>query len=744
MNTGSIDQSEMTGSEENTPSVSNPADAGPDTEGSKAMAAGLASGVALLPDSQGAEKQISIEKYRLGEAEYAIPIPMVEFQRYMYEQVMILHSSDILRFCDYCGNSTAFRESMRSEMLVVLIRTLMASTHPYLLVPTLQPKNLSDKDESRYIAHAGEKLRIIDSLVGTFKDNGLKLGIVARNGPTMDLVVNYLSGKRVKYIKNEGEIDQGDESDSSSSSLDEDRFAKITVILVPSSAVNTKNERPLKFDIPRADLVVALDFSFVASEPQVRALRGQDGLNGGGKPLAPVVRFVPVNSSEHAMLATAAMDGGREEHLSAAVMCAVMTTFTLMRSDAGKLPDQLAKEIQGFPAKVPEWIKTNPQGPPPVTRLLPFDDISDRETQNVNSVESSRELEQALSGLDGSRVVSELLNSLESDVNKPLPLKMIPAIRHVLKRIREADEQQVREHRENEMPIPGESPVKLQAVDDEIEDVKVKLEAFPDLAEMTTAEKMQEANKLQQELNTAMSERSRLEGLVESYGTNYSRLTKEREEQSSILEASAKKTRELKRQISSNEQRIEVSEQESEKLKTKLADIRTRLKEGEELIMAGEKPGMELQQVRNKKADIEAEVKRWRDRLKSRDTDIQYAQAELIKAQKSQEASKTELLAVKTETERLQQAARVEFDKWKALEWHEVTEMKEEKIKSLRDEIAGLIESIEVLKERQNSSRGRYGVRSSSVPRSGLSAATRSSRGTSPATAIPTSHPSSR
>ncbi|KAK9378327.1 class II histone deacetylase complex subunits 2 and 3-domain-containing protein [Kockiozyma suomiensis] len=410
-----------------------------------ALAEGLASGVAQLPDNKGAEKAVSLDKYLLREAEYAIPIGFTKSQRQMYEQVLILHSSEIIRFCDFGSSTMAQREQMGQSMIKVLIRALLACTHPYLLVPALQPRSVSDKDESRYIVNTGSKFQMIDSIVTVFKDAGLKVAIVAREGQTMDLISSYLAGKRVKYMKREGEVENLEPSSEDSDEESEDDvneiFEKVTVILVPSSAVD-ENNRKKKFNLPRVDLVIAIDFSFVASEPQVRQLRGVDENYQSltGKPIVPVLRFVPAHSAEHAIICAAALNEGAETKLSTDILCSVMSTFTLMRSSAGELSDVLSQEVLELPLKIPQWLaSTGGMRPPPISILFPGGSMPVTETEA--SQFTIREIppdydHDSLSLLTESSMASELLNALESDNNPPLLLQMSRTIEHTLKRIR--------------------------------------------------------------------------------------------------------------------------------------------------------------------------------------------------------------------------------------------------------------------------------------------------------------------
>ncbi|KAJ8103975.1 class II histone deacetylase complex subunits 2 and 3-domain-containing protein [Lipomyces tetrasporus] len=407
---------------------------------SKAMTEGLASGVARLPDNNVTDGSITLDKYRLGPAEYAVPVGLRDFQRQMYEQVLILHSSEILRFCDFGSSSKAFRDRLAQDMLKVLNRTLLAATHPYLLVPTLLPRNLSDKDESRYIVHSGEKFRILDNIITVFKEAGLKLGIVAREGHTMDIVSDFLGGKRIKYARRDGVIESDVETDEEDVNSENEAFAKVTVIVVPSTA-RDRNTKKKKFALPKVDLVVALDASFIGSEPQVRQLRGV--ANEGDIPTVPVLRLVSVNTSEHALLGAAATLGLHDSVVDTAVLSSIITAITLLRARAGTLPESVVKEIDAMPAKLPEWLARGCTTMFPVSLIAPPSGNSfavDIPSTMFSVREfTPAEADEALSSLTEGSMVSELLNVLEAENQKSLNLAIEAAIRHILKYTRESD-----------------------------------------------------------------------------------------------------------------------------------------------------------------------------------------------------------------------------------------------------------------------------------------------------------------
>ncbi|KAK9465788.1 class II histone deacetylase complex subunits 2 and 3-domain-containing protein [Lipomyces arxii] len=402
---------------------------------SHAMAGVLASGVASLPDN-GTADSISLDKYRLGEEEYPIPMGLRDHQRQQYQQILMIHSSEILRFCDLDANGTFVRERLAPNMMKVLNRSVLASTHPYLVVPSLLPRNLNEKDEAKYILHTGEKFQFLDAIAKTFKDTGLKLGVVAREGLTMDLVAAVLGGKRVKYVRRDGvEKPVGDAMVVDDSS-DSDAYTKATVVLVPSSAVGNNASKKL-FLLPRVDLVVALDVSFDASEPQVQQLRGV----GSDKPLVPVLRLVPLNTAEHALIAVASFAHNPETVLDTTVLSSLFTSISLLRLEAGFVPETIFKEVEALPVKLSLWIRKGGRSPLPIethlaaqANLLPEEDTLFK-TKTYSPVEIS----EAMATLSNGSMVSELIDAIDCDTNKPFTASLGMALVSMLKNTRAAN-----------------------------------------------------------------------------------------------------------------------------------------------------------------------------------------------------------------------------------------------------------------------------------------------------------------
>ncbi|KAK9432674.1 class II histone deacetylase complex subunits 2 and 3-domain-containing protein [Lipomyces doorenjongii] len=733
---------------------------------SKAMTESLASGVARLPDNNVTDGSITLDNYRLGPAEYAVPVGLRDFQRQMYEQVLILHSSEILRFCDFGSSSKTFRDRLAQDMLKVLNRTLLAATHPYLLVPTLMPRNLSDKDESRYIVHSGEKFRILDNIITVFKETGLKLGIVAREGHTMDTVSNFLGGKRIKYARRDGAVESDAEIEEEDVNSEYEAFAKVTVIIVPSTATD-KSSKKKKFSLPKVDLVVALDASFIGSESQVRQLRGV--ASEGDIPTVPVLRLVSVNTSEHALLGAAATLGLHESVVDTAVLSSIITAVTLLRAQAGKLPDAVVKEIDAMPEKLPGWLAGGCTTLFPVSLIASSTDNSfpaDIPSTMFSVREfTPAEVDEALSALTEGSMVSELLNVLDAENQKSLNLAIETALRHILKCTRQSD------------GVAGgsvtlqlqQSPVKRtiapsllekngsifseedlfhdhsEGSDVVMHDGDSDYHSEADLDALTIDEKEEMIKKLSEEkLSTELALQSK-ESELAHYKEHHSKLLIKYENADNMMNQLIATNEELEARVKTGERRIERSEAEKARLREMIAEVKVKLQIAEQTLLVGSADVIELQQLRTKVAQLEDENKKLSDKLHNRTTETEYMRAEYQKASTAAAEAALELKAVHEANEELKRKVNGEIVRLKEMQWDSERAQKDDMIKELNLRIENLENSVKRLQLDRQGTRGRYGVRSSSVPRRGLSPATRS-RASSPATtgnATPTSAPAS-
>ncbi|KAJ8103976.1 hypothetical protein POJ06DRAFT_10254 [Lipomyces tetrasporus] len=201
---------------------------------------------------------------------------------------------------------------------------------------------------------------------------------------------------------------------------------------------------------------------------------------------------------------------------------------------------------------------------------------------------------------------------------------------------------------------------------------------------------------------------------------------------------------ELEARAKAAERRIERSEAEKTRIREQIADVKVKLQTAEQTLLSAGADVAELQQMRTQTAQLEDENKKLRDKLHNRTTETEYMRAEYQKASTAAAEATLELKALQEANEELKRKVKGEVTRLKEMQWDSERAQKDDIIKELKIRMENLENNVKRLQLDRQSTRGRYGVRSSSVPRRGLSPATRS-RASSPSTtgsATPTSaHP---
>ncbi|KAK9465787.1 hypothetical protein V1512DRAFT_210044, partial [Lipomyces arxii] len=192
----------------------------------------------------------------------------------------------------------------------------------------------------------------------------------------------------------------------------------------------------------------------------------------------------------------------------------------------------------------------------------------------------------------------------------------------------------------------------------------------------------------------------------------------------------------LQKRVDEAEKRLSKSEAAKERVKAEVSSMKSKLADAEKLLLSGSADVVEVQNLRTKTAELEEANKKFQDKLQTRDNELKYTRTEYQRA--SQAA--VEAVAEKAELEKIAAGLRVKLEsqlvQLKQMTWDKEREAKDAEIKKHRDRIVNLEDSIRRMQFDKQNTRGRYGVRSSSVPRRGISPATRAP---SPAVATPTS-----
>lgn len=226
---------------------------------------------------------------------YDLPTPVYEFQRELTDQIVSLHYSDILKYCE-----TDDTKSLLKESLEICIRNCMhVSTHPYLLISHYMPKNLTQKDLPSKLAETSGKFDVLKDLIDVILQTNPKtkknIGIVINNNTKyFDLVEALLlgsSGGKIirRYLGNSIKKDS-----TKTSKNNESNKTSSLIHLLPFDGKFSKDENisSIKFD-----LLIVLD-SWVDFEHEFfTQIRTQNRRNP-----AIVIRLVPMKTVEHCQL----------------------------------------------------------------------------------------------------------------------------------------------------------------------------------------------------------------------------------------------------------------------------------------------------------------------------------------------------------------------------------------------------------------------------------------------------------
>lgn len=240
-----------------------------------------------------------------------------------------------------------------------------------------------------------------------------------------------------------------------------------------------------------------------------------------------------------------------------------------------------------------------------------------------------------------------------------------------------------------------------------------------------------------------------LESELRSFKEHHGRLLVKFEDTDRIMQAILVEKEAAEKRAKEAEKRITRSDAEKSKMKEEISRLKENLQAAEKSLLDGPPNLAELQMMRTKTSLLDDEIKKLKHKLKSRDDDMNYMKIEYEKAKVAAAEAGVELQRVTAHNEELRARIKQDILLLKQERSDDELEKKDSRIQELVARVLNLEESIKRLQVDKQSGRGRYGVRSSSVPRRGLSPAARS-RGSSPASGVianssnasaPTSHP---
>lgn len=227
---------------------------------------------------------------------YNLPTSAFEFQKELTDQIVSLHYSDILKYCETNTNTELIRKSLE----ICINNCILVSNHPYLLITHYIPKNLALRDMLNKLAQTSGKFQVLRDFLNLIielpsKKNKHVGVVINNNNKFFDLVESlllYCSGpKQIKrYVGN------CVKKESSKPGKSNEAKSPITYIyLLPFDGKNMKEDENLanvKFD-----MLIAFD-CFVDTKGQFfKNIASQNR-----KSELLVVRLVPIRSIEHCKL----------------------------------------------------------------------------------------------------------------------------------------------------------------------------------------------------------------------------------------------------------------------------------------------------------------------------------------------------------------------------------------------------------------------------------------------------------
>lgn len=229
--------------------------------------------------------------------EYNLPTPMFEFQKELTDQIVSLHYSDILKYCE--TNDTT--ELIVKSLEICVDNCMLVSSHPYLLIQHYMPKNLAMRDIPAKIAETSGKFNVLKDLVNVIVSNSVSnlpknIGIVMKNDARVfDLVEALLLGctgpKTIqRHMGNNVKKDSGKGGRASK------EFEQTAIHMIPHDGNISRNETELKN--AKFNLLIVLDGYVDTDSSFFQNLRTQ---NRRGEETV-FIRLIPINTIEHCLL----------------------------------------------------------------------------------------------------------------------------------------------------------------------------------------------------------------------------------------------------------------------------------------------------------------------------------------------------------------------------------------------------------------------------------------------------------
>ena len=222
------------------------------------------------------QETTSLQPIHLGPMEFVVPLSMKPRVRDHYISIINYYHKAIEDSQEENGSDKVLK---RIESM--LDRLDRVTTHMDLESgDDTSQEDIPAEDLVMWAKDCSEKFKFLHHLLDSLRNSDMHLAIVARSGQLLNIVETFLKGVHVAYNR----------PDVLSKSDPKNTKGRVEVTLLPSGIEGSTT-------LPSgANLVVALDGSFNAQDPQVAKLRAH--VTNVGQ-LAPVIHLLVHNSAEH-------------------------------------------------------------------------------------------------------------------------------------------------------------------------------------------------------------------------------------------------------------------------------------------------------------------------------------------------------------------------------------------------------------------------------------------------------------
>ncbi|KAL8711453.1 MAG: hypothetical protein Q9220_004111 [cf. Caloplaca sp. 1 TL-2023] len=339
-------------------------------------------------------KTATLQPYGLGTNEHTISLAMNSRVRDQYTSTINMFRRPIEDLMSLENPD----EDCLQEIVRLLTRVNNITTHSDLdAQESLETSSqVSPEDEATWAENCSFKFQFLHHLIEQVRYHDVHISVVAQSGRLLDMMETYLRGRGVHYFRPDGR---------GASSPNDERFAgcRCQFSIVPSGPEG------MNLAVKPALLIVALDASFNAQDPQVYRMRVQPSANW----MMPIVHLLVYKSAEH-ITRCLPVQMDRVDRVKKIVSC-----MTQMRHQVGVLQIE-DTEVVAAAEEVAITLRLGGQENRwtlPAIRPLPLDFIeASHEDSTQNGSQSSLDR-------DGLIQSSALKRAWDSETNNSEPAK---------------------------------------------------------------------------------------------------------------------------------------------------------------------------------------------------------------------------------------------------------------------------------------------------------------------------------